>query len=120
MLKIEPTKNTPHILIDAELGIMEFSGRCTSTETTHLFDGVKKCIEEYANNPKPITRINIKIEYFNTSSISHLERIFNILNNANTKVVVDWFYEPDDDDVLELGEDFADVNKNCEFTIRQI
>lgn len=120
MLKIEPTKNTPHILIDAELGIMEFSGRCTINETKYLFETVKKCIEEYAKVPKPITRIEIKIEYFNTSSVSYLEKVFKILNTAKTKVIVDWFYETDDEDILELGEDFANLNKKCEFTIKEV
>ena len=49
------------------------------------------------------------MEYFNTSSskcILDLFKQLESLNNGETEVNVNWYYEEDDEDMAEAGEDY--------------
>ena len=59
---------------------------------------------------KPIA--NFKFEYFNTSSSKCLFDIFrklNIVKESGFDLSINWYYEEDDEDMLEAGEDYADL-----------
>jgi hypothetical protein len=53
----------------------------------------------------------VSLAYFNSSSTKMLFSLFEILNNAvlsGNVVVLNWFYDEDDDTILEFGEEIAD------------
>ena len=67
---------------------------------------------ESAKNPKKLTRVNIHLEYFNTSSSKCILDIFKKLEsikNAGNEVNINWYYEEDDEDMLEAGEDYQAI-----------
>jgi hypothetical protein len=69
-------------------------------------------IDEYAANPKAQTTVDIKLEYFNTSSskcILDLFKLLEKLNEKSTKVKINWFYEVEDEDMAEAGEDYRAI-----------
>ena len=56
--------------------------------------------------------VRIKMEYFNTSSskcIYDLLKEVKSLENKGKEVVVRWYYDEDDEDMLEAGEDYSDL-----------
>ena len=56
--------------------------------------------------------IRIKMEYFNTSSSKCLYDIFKeikYLSDQGKEVNVRWYYEQDDEDMMEAGEDYSDL-----------
>ena len=59
--------------------------------------------------------MKVCLEYFNTSSSKCLLDIFRRLETINlsgkTKVIVSWFYETDDEDMMEAGEDYQALVK---------
>jgi hypothetical protein len=67
-------------------------------------------IGEYGGAAKAETEINIKLEYFNTSSSKCILDVFKKLETlANTKMTINWYYEEDDEDMLEAGEDYQAI-----------
>jgi hypothetical protein len=56
-----------------------------------------------------VTEVDVKLEYFNTSSskcILDLFKQLEKLNQQNTEVKINWYYEEDDEDMAEAGEDY--------------
>lgn len=56
--------------------------------------------------------VRVKMEYFNTSSskcIYDLLKDVKSLKNKGKKVSVRWYYDEDDEDMLEAGEDYSDL-----------
>ena len=52
----------------------------------------------------------MQLEYFNTSSSKCILDVFKKLESlAGTEVSVKWYYEEDDEDMLEAGEDYEAI-----------
>ena len=69
-------------------------------------------LDEYEADPPPDTQLVIRLEYFNTSSSKCLIDIFRKLeklHQPHAQVQVAWYYEEDDEDMKESGEDFRDL-----------
>jgi len=109
---IQKTKQTPEIIFNPKSGILEISGRSIPENTLDFYKPVIKWIEEYASNPAEKTVFKIYYEYLNTSSSKYLFEIFRILEKIKTtenQVVIEWYYEEDVEEMLESGEDYADL-----------
>ncbi|MBO4372259.1 MAG: DUF1987 domain-containing protein [Bacteroidales bacterium] len=109
-IKITGNMKTPTVLLDPENGILELAGRSIPENTESLYKPLLEWVEEYVQNPQPTTTVNIKFEYFNSSSakylIRFLEYVTAIKKNGNN-LVINWFY--DDDELFEYGQDYQDV-----------
>ena len=58
--------------------------------------------------------VNVRLEYFNTSSSKCLLDLFKKLERMNgdtSSVSVHWYYEVDDEDMAEAGEDYQAIIK---------
>jgi hypothetical protein len=69
-------------------------------------------LEEYAKSPLEKTSVNVQLEYFNTSSSKCILDVFKKLeaiHKAKNEVVINWYYEEDDEDMLEAGEDYESI-----------
>jgi hypothetical protein len=56
--------------------------------------------------------VDVKLEYFNTSSskcILDLFKKLEAISGSKTKVVVNWFFEEDDEDMEEAGQDYQAI-----------
>lgn len=117
LFKLEPTKRTPEIILDPA-GAISFSGRSITENAVEFFEPVKHWVKGYLQNPRPETIVNIKLEYFNSSSarmiLDILQELVNVGKNGS-RLVINWYYEEGDDDILERGEYYAsilDINFN--------
>ncbi len=114
-LEIQGTAKTPSILFDAETGILEIKGRSIPENAIDFFKPLVDWLEEYSKEAKPLTQANIQLEYFNTSSSKCILDIFKKLEGINKQddkeVVINWYYEEDDEDMLEAGEDYQSILK---------
>lgn len=56
--------------------------------------------------------VSINLEYFNTSSSKCLYDIFRSIKRlamSGTEIYINWLYHPEDEDMLEVGEDYSDL-----------
>ncbi len=112
-LKIEGTKQTPEIDFDVASGILKISGRSIPENTFEFFNPVLLWLDSFSAQAPEKVIAKINLEYFNTSSSKYilevLKRLKNILRDGKS-VLVQWYYEEDDEEMMETGEDYEDVS----------
>ena len=129
-LKIEKSSRAPEVLLDIDKGYfkMKYDSRpenvrkfyfpiieALNSGLQELFDTGK--YESFKENP---FIFSYKLGYFNSSSAKFILDIMNIARNFHDKglnILVEWYYQDDDEDMLEAGEDFADF---CEMEFKFI
>ena len=115
-LTIQGTAKTPTVEMNVDSGIIEIKGRSIPENSIDFYRPIVEWIDKYADSAAPETKVNIQLEYFNTSSskcildvFKKLEQVFK--KNGDKGVVINWFYEEDDEDMLEAGEDYQSILK---------
>ncbi len=111
-LFIEGTSKTPNVKFDANDGLMEIKGRSIPENSIEFYKPMVDWLDKYAKTPKSLTKVNIQLEYFNTSSSKCILDVFKKLeaiHKANNQVQINWYYEEDDEDMLEAGEDYESI-----------
>ena len=108
-IELSGTPKTPSVNFNCENGIIELKGRSIPENSVEFYKPLNDWIKEYGLNPQELTIFEVKLEYFNTSSSKCLLDIFKILesiNGNNTEVKINWYFEKDDGDMEEAGEDY--------------
>ena len=115
-ISIKGTPKTPEVNFDAETGLVEIKGRSIPENSIEFYKPLVDWLDSYKEIPTQDTKVNIQLEYFNTSSskcildvFKKLEEIFT--KNEETGVVINWYYEEDDEDMYEAGEDYQSILK---------
>lgn len=110
-LHIAKTKYTMEINFDKDTGILDMAGSSYPENALDFFDPVIDWIKNYISRvDKPVV-MNIRLNYLNTSSTKCILDIFEILNQYHKSaghVKINWYYEEDDDDIKETGEELAE------------
>lgn len=111
-ISIEGTAKTPTVTSDLGKGIIEIKGRSIPENSVEFYKPLVDWLEEYKANPLPKTNVNIQLEYFNTSSSKCILDVFKKLeaiHKGKHEVQINWYYEEDDEDMLEAGEDYESI-----------
>jgi hypothetical protein len=118
-LKIEGTPKTPTIEFNMEDGKLLIRGRSIPENSIEFYKPLVDKLEEYTNKPNGATEVKIQLEYFNTSSSKCILDVFKKLEKIKSNgsdTVIKWYYEEDDEDMLEAGEDYQAII-NIPFTM---
>ncbi len=114
-LIIEGEKKTPFINFDPDKKELRLEGRSIPEDTIRFYEPILKWIENYVESERSdTTSLHINLEYFNTSTSRYLFGIFKILEAYHIKgnpILIHWYYEKDDFEMLESGEDYASILK---------
>ncbi len=111
-LIIEGSTKTPDVNFDIENGALEIKGRSIPENSIEFYKPLVDWLEEYAQDPKSKTIVNVHLEYFNTSSSKCILDVFKKLEAIHKNkydVQINWYYEEDDEDMLEAGEDYESI-----------
>ena len=111
-LNIEGTPKTPTIRFDINSGEMLIKGRSIPENSIEFYKPLTEALEAYSDSPQGDTKVNIQLEYFNTSSSKCILDVFKKLekiNSGSSSVIINWHYEEDDEDMLEAGEDYEAI-----------
>jgi len=111
-LSIEGTAKTPTVRFDSESGVIEIKGRSIPENSIEFYKPLVDWLDKYSKAAKPITKVNVQLEYFNTSSSKCILDVFKKLESihkSNNEVTINWYYEEDDEDMLEAGEDYESI-----------
>jgi len=117
-LIIEPTLNSPRVILDPEKKIFEFSGESRPENVKNFFMPVLEWLEDFSDelseqdstNGKFPLEFHFNFEYFNSTSAKFILDIFKTLSKLNSRgkeVEVKWHYEEDDEDMLEVGKEMS-------------
>ncbi len=109
---IEGTPKTPSVNFDSASGILHLKGRSIPENSIEFYKPLVEWLDEYASKPQAKTAVNIQLEYFNTSSSKCLLDLFKKLegmHKSGNDITIKWYYEEDDEDMLEAGEDYQSI-----------
>lgn len=109
---IEGTPKTPAVRFIADEGVFKLEGRSIPENSVEFYKPLVDLLDTYKDNPMPRTFVEIKLEYFNTSSskcILDLFKKLEAIHKAKNEVEIRWYYEEDDEDMLEAGEDYESI-----------
>jgi len=108
-LTIEGSAKTPTVEFEGA-GKLLIKGRSIPENSIEFYRPVIDWIGAYGGAPKGVTEVNVQLEYFNTSSSKCILDVFKKLETlSGTEVKVNWYYEEDDEDMLEAGEDYQAI-----------
>lgn len=119
-LIIEPTNNSPSVILDPESNAFEFSGESRPENVRKFYLPILEWLEKFASEQKnastrlPRLSVQFDFEYFNSTSAKYILDIFkalNVLNDVGIEILVKWFYEEDDEDMLEVGQEMSRMSK---------
>lgn len=105
-IKLEGTPKTPTVEFSADNGVLLLKGRSIPENSIEFYKPLINWIENYSASAPSETVLNVQLEYFNTSSSKCLLDIFKRLERIGNPVTINWYYEEDDEDMLEAGEDY--------------
>ncbi len=121
-LKLEGSAKTPSVLFLAQEGKLELKGRSIPENSIEFYKPLLVWLDIYGTDPQEQTTVDMKLEYFNTSSSKCILDLFKKLediNRGNTQINVNWFFEEDDEDMEEAGEDYQAII-NLPFTMIEV
>jgi hypothetical protein len=109
---IQPTIDSPYVNLDKQNNIFEIKGKSLPENVNVFYQPIIDWFTEYFKNPNNETVIHFKLDYLNTASSKALLSLFLVVeeavkNGANVKVL--WYYEEDDEDMRDIGEEYADL-----------
>lgn len=114
LISIGGTPKTPTVNMNPQTGVIEIKGRSIPENSIEFYKPIVDWLEEYSKNAVAKTVVNVQLEYFNTSSSKCILDVFKkleALNKGLSNVVINWYYEEDDEDMLEAGEDYESIIK---------
>ena len=108
-LKQEGSAKTPLVEFNTN-GELLLKGRSIPENSIEFYKPLLEWIESYSESPNSLTVLNVQLEYFNTSSSKCILDVFKKLESVSgSEVSVKWYYEEDDEDMLEAGEDYEAI-----------
>jgi len=111
-LVINGEAKTPTINFNFQNGELLISGRSIPENSVEFYEPVIAWLDEYKSSNGKALKIDIKLEYFNTSSskcILDLFKKLEELKEVEKDIAIKWFYEEDDEDMEEAGQDFQAI-----------
>lgn len=112
LVTLEGTKKTPEVTLDP-MGKIKLRGRSIPEDPSKFYEDILGWIMQYCSAPVDTTKVEIELEYFNSGSAKYvlqiLRELSEIKQNLNKELIVNWYYEEGDDDILERGEYYASI-----------
>ena len=111
-INISATEDTPGIRLDAANDIFEITGRSLPEDVIKFYKPILDWLDEYTQSPNAHTVFDFKLSYFNTASSKIILDIMMKLegiHNDGKSISIKWHYPSDDEDMMEAGEEYADI-----------
>jgi len=102
---IQGTPKTPEVSFMTEGRTLSLSGRSIPENSINFYSPLITWTETLCST-EGFVEVNINLEYFNTSSSKCLMDLLKRIETSKVEARVNWYYEEDDEDMLEAGEDY--------------
>jgi hypothetical protein len=108
-LYLDQDIKTPKLDFNYTKGELTIEGISVPENTIDFYSPFVFWVKEYVQQPKK-TILKIKLEYFNTSTSVVLLNIMRDVASMGTEFsTIEWYYEPDDLEMKEVGEDYKNM-----------
>jgi len=103
----------PQVSFNPDTAIFEIKGSSIPENSGAIYEPIIEFLKEYKEQPKETTTFNIALSYFNTSSSKWILNILRLMKEILTKkkkeVIINWYYEPEDEEMLEAANDYQSI-----------
>ena len=113
ILEIKGNWKSPSILFNPN-GNLKIWGRSLPENALEIYNPIFNWLDQYKGNPNKQTSVEVKLEYFNTTSsklIYEIFKKFEEINSTDNEISVKWYYESDDPDLEEEGKLLSKIIK---------
>ncbi|ATJ83483.1 biofilm regulation phosphoprotein SiaC [Halomonas beimenensis] len=114
-LNLPGSVSTPEIQSDWQAGRLSMQGDSYPENSFDLFSQVIDWVEAFLERESRPLALALELVYLNTSSVKAMMDIFDLLEDAHQagrEVDVVWHYDPRNDRIAELAEEFKE---DCTF-----
>lgn len=111
-LIIEATIDSPNVNLDKDKNIFEIKGKSLPENVNIFYQPIIDWFSSYFKSPNPETVMHFKLDYLNTASSKALLSLFLVIEDAvknGVNAKVKWYFEEDDEDMKDIGEEYADI-----------
>jgi hypothetical protein len=119
-LIIEKTSYSPRVILDPDNKVYLIAGESRPPDVREFYDQILSWLKEFSlylvspdYNKDPVI-FNLNFEYFNSSSGKLILDICKVLAGLRLKginVTIKWYYEKEDGDMLEVGQEMSRIVK---------
>jgi hypothetical protein len=112
VVEIQATIDSPGIVLNRQKGLIKFTGRSLPENPKEFYNPIMSWLSKYVEKPCDKTHVVLNMDYFNTASSKILLDVLETaksIQKAGNSISIDWHYLEDDEDMLEVGQDFADI-----------
>jgi len=109
---VKETTKTPSINFDPERGFFEIRGKSVPENSNGFYAPVLDYLDGYSSRPADRTVLNVRFEFFNTSSSNRIHAIFKKFEKiylGNSEVLIKWYCENGDENMFDAGKDFKAI-----------
>ena len=111
-LKLEPSHETPEILIDPQSREIKIIGNSFPPDPSKFYFEVIKWLDIFYSNLTSPSKVIVELNYFDRSSYGYLMKIIRKMEDISKKgsrISLIWYYQKDDEDIKELGKSLKEI-----------
>lgn len=108
-LILERTAKTPQVEFLALEKRLTLAGRSIPENSIQFYDKLLEWTNDFCSSKPGQVEVHVKLEYFNTSSSKCLMDLLKRIEQCDCQSEVFWYYEEEDEDMQEAGEDYAAI-----------
>jgi hypothetical protein len=112
VVEIAGTADSPRVILDRNQGTISFTGRSLPENPRAFYYPILNWLSSYSENPKSETHLTLNMDYFNTASSKMIMEVIEAVKKSEksgSSLKVDWYYLEDDEEMLEAGQEFAEL-----------
>jgi hypothetical protein len=122
--ELAATERSPEIRFDFEKHHLRIRGESYPEDVSTFYGPVLDALDGYlAGLGAGTCRFDLELIYFNSSSAKAIMTILEKLDEAaadGAGVSIHWYYDPDDDTMHELGQEFGEDLTHARFHLEQL
>lgn len=124
-LYLPQTERSPLVELNVEGHRLRIEGESYPEDAAAFFGPIFAELDAYLarcrkNPPDSSIVMDVRLLYFNSSSAKALMNVFQRLEStarAGVAIAVNWHYHPDDETMMEFGEDFSEDFESVRFSL---
>jgi hypothetical protein len=112
IFRLSKADNKPLLDFNGETGCFIISGVSNPENAAEFYEPIIAWMDEFAKSSTPTITLEIKLDYFSTSSskwILQIMKRFEALKTRGIDVKVKWFFHEDDEDLREAGSQYSEL-----------
>lgn len=113
-LEITATDSTPNVCFDPKNNLLELSGCSLPENGMAFYSKLSTWLDNYLKTNPTNIKVNIRLDYFNTTSSKCILDLFFRLQSykkEDVELQINWFFQDGDDDLAEAGLNYSEIVK---------